>query len=93
MQRQEAVGTGKDCQEGVLLISIAMQSKEFAAVWIWKLGTWSPVQQLECHTLTVTQLAFSPSGAYLVSVSRDRSLAIWKRNSGIYTILREYEGL
>ena len=59
-----------------------MQSTEFAAIWIWQLGSWKPLQQLECHTLSVTELAFSPSGLYLVSVSRDRSLAVWKRTSG-----------
>jgi len=59
-----------------------VQTAEFAAIWIWEVGSWAPLQQLEAHTLTATQLAFTPDGAYLVSVSRDRSLAVWCRTSG-----------
>lgn len=62
-----------------LASSCRSQTKEFAAIWIWKVDTWAPLQQLEAHTLTATQLAFTPDGAFLVSVSRDRSLAVWVR--------------
>ena len=59
-----------------------LQTKDVAAIWIWRIGTWAPTQQLEVHTLTATQLAFSPDGSKLVSVSRDRSIAAWQRTTG-----------
>ena len=58
------------------------QSAQFAAVWLWDTITWAPVgAPLRAHTLTVTQLAFSPCGGRLLSVSRDRSLAVYERNA------------
>ena len=65
-----------------ILIACDLQAADVAAVWIWRVGSWAAVQQLECHTLTVTQLAFTPDGSRLVSVSRDRSLAVWNRTEG-----------
>ena len=49
-------------------------------MWLWDTATWAPVgPPLEAHTLTVTQLAFSPGGDRLLSISRDRSLAVYER--------------
>lgn len=59
-----------------------LQAKDAAAIWIWKVGSWAPLQQLEAHTLTVTQLAFTHDGSCLISVSRDRSIALWRRSDG-----------
>ncbi len=57
------------------------QTAPFAAVWLWAAGTWAPAgPPLQAHTLTVTQLAFSPCGTRLLSVSRDRSFAVYERN-------------
>ena len=64
------------------LITSDLQTADVAAIWIWRVGSWAAVQQLECQSLTVTQLAFSPDGSRLVSVSRDRSLAVWTRTEG-----------
>lgn len=36
---------------------------------------------LKGHNLTITSLAFSPNGHYLVAVSRDRQLSLWKVRS------------
>ena len=59
---------------------VQAQSARFAAVWLWDTATWAPVgPPLEAHTLTVTQLAFSPAGERLLSISRDRSLAVYER--------------
>ena len=75
------------CKPYILVLSLSTQSApaqaqsaRFAAVWLWDTATWAPVgRPLEAHTLTVTQLAFSPAGDRLLSVSRDRSLAVYER--------------
>lgn len=54
------------------------QSAGAAAVWVWEVGSWKALAQLSGHTLTVTQLEFSPDGAYLLSGSRDRSFSVWR---------------
>jgi elongator complex protein 2 len=59
-----------------------------ADVWVWEVGSWRAVARLGGgHTLTATQLAFcalsgGEGGApllLLASVSRDRSLAVWRQ--------------
>jgi elongator complex protein 2 len=57
------------------------QSVATAGIRLWDTDTWSvaPGKPLEAHTLTVTQLAFSPNGKYLASCSRDRSVAVFVR--------------
>ncbi|KFM26617.1 Elongator complex protein 2 [Auxenochlorella protothecoides] len=51
-----------------------------AAIWLWDArARWAPAGELEAHTLTVMRLAFSPRGDLLASVSRDRTLALWRR--------------
>ncbi|KAK9803860.1 hypothetical protein WJX73_009548 [Symbiochloris irregularis] len=57
------------------------QSAEFARIWLWDVHDWTPAGQLHAHTLTVTQLRFSPDGAFLLSASRDRSFALFQRSS------------
>ncbi|KAK9833360.1 hypothetical protein WJX84_009953 [Apatococcus fuscideae] len=53
-----------------------------AAIWLWDTTTWQPLgKPLEAHALTVTQLAFSPDGQHLLSASRDRTFALWARQS------------
>lgn len=54
------------------------QSAGSAAVWVWEVGSWKAVAQLPGHTLTVTQLEFSPDGSLLLSGSRDRSFSVWR---------------
>ena len=54
---------------------------EFAAVILWDTSSWQQICCLEGHTLTVTQLAFSQSGNYLLSVSRDRTWCLYRRKS------------
>jgi WD40 repeat protein len=41
--------------------------------------TWACVGRLAAHTLSVTQLAFSHDGRHLLSGSRDRSFAVFRR--------------
>ncbi|KAG2449340.1 hypothetical protein HYH02_005495 [Chlamydomonas schloesseri] len=58
------------------------QTASTAAVWVWCTRTWRALAQLKAHSLTVTQLAWSPSGARLAAASRDRTFSIWQRRSG-----------
>ena len=54
---------------------------EHASIRIWSTNTWRQLALLTHHTLTVTQLAFSHSGTYLLAVSRDRGWSLWKHTN------------
>ncbi|WFD27229.1 Elongator subunit elp2 [Malassezia nana] len=43
-----------------------------------------PLAPLEGHALSITRVAFSPDGAYLLTVSRDRSWRVYERTSHGY---------
>lgn len=53
---------------------------EHAAILLWSATSWRPLQTLPCHTLTVTQMAFSPDGRFLLAASRDRTWSLWRRD-------------
>jgi elongator complex protein 2 len=55
------------------------QSAASAGVWLWDARRWAPAGSVDAHSLTVTQLSFSPDGSYLASASRDRSVAVYRR--------------
>ncbi|KAF7210717.1 elongator complex protein 2 [Nothobranchius furzeri] len=64
-----------------LVASACKASKaEHAAVLLWSTTTWRQLQRLQYHTLTVTQMAFSPDAQLLLAVSRDRTWSLWRRN-------------
>uniref|UniRef100_A0AAQ6IER7 Elongator complex protein 2 n=1 Tax=Anabas testudineus TaxID=64144 RepID=A0AAQ6IER7_ANATE len=66
---------------GKVVASACKASKaEHAAVLLWSTTTWRQLQALPCHTLTVTQMAFSPNAQLLLAVSRDRTWSLWKRD-------------
>ncbi len=44
--------------------------------------SWASRGRLAAHTLSVTQLAFSHDGSHLLSGSRDRSFAVFRRREG-----------
>lgn len=52
---------------------------EHAAILLWSTSTWKQLQALPCHSLTVTQMAFSPDSRLLLAVSRDRTWSLWRR--------------
>ena len=63
------------------------QAAQFAAVWLWRVADWAPAgQPLEAHSLTVTQMAFSSTGQHLLTVSRDRTFAVWERQTAGETL-------
>ncbi|VBB27871.1 unnamed protein product [Acanthocheilonema viteae] len=63
---------------GTLIASSCKASRvENAVIMIWDSKEWRRRCELQCHRLTVAQLAFSNSDSFLLSVSRDRTFAIW----------------
>ena len=73
------------CPFGTCLVSACKaQTAAAAEIRVWDCRVPQAdlpcVQQLPGHTLTVTQLRFSPEGLFLLSVSRDRSFAIYARS-------------
>uniref|UniRef100_A0A3B4BI07 Elongator complex protein 2 n=1 Tax=Periophthalmus magnuspinnatus TaxID=409849 RepID=A0A3B4BI07_9GOBI len=67
---------------GTLVASACKATKmEHASILLWDTSSWRQVQALSYHTLTVTQMAFSPDSQFLLAVSRDRTWSLWKHNS------------
>lgn len=77
---------------GTLVATTAKSSSpEHSTVVLWDTTSWKEVGQLQGHTLTVTQIEFSPDGQFLLSVSRDRTWVLHKISgdvdSGFSTLL------
>lgn len=67
--------------DGTLVASACKATKtEHASILLWDTSSWRQVQALSYHTLTVTQMAFSPDSRFLLAVSRDRTWSLWKKN-------------
>ncbi|KAM4538708.1 elongator complex protein 2 [Odontesthes bonariensis] len=69
-----------DSARTVVASACKASKAEHAAVLLWSTTTWRQLQMLPCHTLTVTQMAFSPDAQQLLAVSRDRTWSLWRRN-------------
>ena len=54
---------------------------EHAGVILWDTNSWKQITTLFAHSLTVTQIAFSRNGQRLLTVSRDRTWAVFNRHS------------
>ncbi|XP_030781645.1 elongator complex protein 2 isoform X2 [Rhinopithecus roxellana] len=78
------------CNSSKTLLASACKAakKEHAAIILWNTASWKQVQNLVFHSLTVTQMAFSPNDKFLLAVSRDRTWSLWKKQD---TISPEFE--
>jgi len=80
-------------RDGTVLATACKASKaEHANILIWDTTSWKLLYQLAAHSLTVTQMSFSNSGEYLLSVSRDRTWALHQRDATDnkqYTLLQK----
>merc|ERR1711997_1199669 len=67
-----------------LTIASASKAKNAndAQICIWKRENkhFKVTQKIKCHNLTVTDLKFCGGGEFLISVGRDRTLGIHKKN-------------
>uniref|UniRef100_A0A6Q2Z2V3 Elongator complex protein 2 n=1 Tax=Esox lucius TaxID=8010 RepID=A0A6Q2Z2V3_ESOLU len=70
-----------DSQRTVVASACKASKAEHAAVLLWSATCWRQLQALPCHSLTVTQMSFSPDGRFLLAVSRDRTWSLWRRDS------------
>lgn len=75
----ELFSLAADPQCKLLVSSARAQKTEHAYIIMWDTTDWSLIGKLEAHTLTVSQMTFSPDGQKLVSVSRDRHWAVHEK--------------
>ncbi|RXN05381.1 elongator complex 2 isoform X1 [Labeo rohita] len=71
-----------DSAKTVVASACKASKPEHAAILLWSAASWKQLQSLPCHSLTVTQMAFSPNGRLLLAVSRDRTWSLWRRGNG-----------
>jgi elongator complex protein 2 len=63
-----------------LAAACSAKTADAASVRIWDTRTWREIDSIPGHTLTITQIAFSPDDRHMVSVSRDRNLIVYGRD-------------
>ncbi|XDV34745.1 hypothetical protein PO909_004873 [Leuciscus waleckii] len=70
-----------DSAKTVVASACKASKPEHAAILLWSTSSWKQLQSLPCHSLTITQMAFSPNGRLLLAVSRDRTWSLWRRGN------------
>uniref|UniRef100_A0AAY4EPW4 Elongator complex protein 2 n=1 Tax=Denticeps clupeoides TaxID=299321 RepID=A0AAY4EPW4_9TELE len=68
-----------DSTRTVVASACKASKAEHASILLWSSSSWKQLQSLPCHSLTVTQMSFSPDARLLLAVSRDRTWSLWKR--------------
>ncbi|KAL0487115.1 elongator complex protein [Acrasis kona] len=63
-----------------LVAACSAKVAQAAAIKIWDISSWREVDSVDAHTLTVTQMNFSPNDQYMVSVSRDRAVIVYEKS-------------
>ncbi|KAG0608058.1 hypothetical protein M758_8G074700 [Ceratodon purpureus] len=61
----------------LLATACKAQTMNVAEIWLWHINTWRVAGRLQSHSLTITQLEFSPDNRFLLSVSRDRHFSVF----------------
>jgi elongator complex protein 2 len=65
--------------DGSLVASACVAKKsQHAVVRVWETREWSELLQLEAHRSSVVQLAFAPDNRFLLGVSRDRHVSLFR---------------
>lgn len=74
--------------DGQLLATACKSTNiEHSAIILWSTDSWSQIQILVSHQLTVTQMEFSSNDRYLLSVSRDRKWSLFKNEGESYALI------
>lgn len=81
------------CSNNGKWIASACKSKQAkeSVILIWDTSSWTHVDTIKGHTLTVTQIQFSPDDRYLCSVGRDRTILLCELKDGKYQPKKQIE--
>jgi elongator complex protein 2 len=76
-------------RQGDLIVSSCFsQTTKHSNILIWDPSTYQIKQELEGHEFTVLQLQFSTCDKWLISVSRDRCIGVWERDTSSDTFIK-----
>ncbi|CCE61556.1 hypothetical protein TPHA_0A04810 [Tetrapisispora phaffii CBS 4417] len=77
----EITSVAVSSDQQLIASSCRSNNRQHAVIRMFDANTWLEIKPpLSFHDLTITRLQFSHDCKYLLSVSRDRKLAVWERN-------------